>query len=297
MKIMSFKRQFSKFISRKIFKTIPNNRKIFELKNTENGACYIFGDGASIKFFDLSSFSNYPSISLGYLPLHEHAGLLNLKYSMLCDGYVWRKFYNFYCWSNRLLGFLREGKLKIALKILNPRTLFYLFLKRNIKKFCLINNQLIKKLIYVINCTNYSLKDLKKINAYYYHDSLELGQNDLDIYKSSLRFSIFFSYYLGFKTVYLVGCDYLDIEPRLGHWYENGPGDLFNGPNDLNFINDLRKFIDIRLITRNRTSGSNYISYTKFFNKELHYKENYYLLKKEKLDELEHEGFYRIYEK
>ena len=89
----------------------------------------------------------------------------------------------------------------------------------------------------------------------------------------------------------------MDIEPRLGHWYENGPGNLFNGPNDLNFINDLRKFIDIKLITKNRTSGSNYISYTKFFNKELHYKENYYLLKKEKLDELEYEGFYRIYKK
>ena len=43
----------------------PILSRIYSLKNYHKGeSCYIFGDGVSIKWFDLSSFSDKPVISL-----------------------------------------------------------------------------------------------------------------------------------------------------------------------------------------------------------------------------------------
>ena len=43
----------------KIYKKIPDSSKITKLKNTEKGACYIFGDGKSLKYYDFSISSNF----------------------------------------------------------------------------------------------------------------------------------------------------------------------------------------------------------------------------------------------
>ena len=43
----------------KIYQKIPDSNKITILKNTEKGACYIFGDGKSLKYYDLSIFSDF----------------------------------------------------------------------------------------------------------------------------------------------------------------------------------------------------------------------------------------------
>ena len=71
----------------KIYEKIPATKKITILKNIEKGACYIFGDGKSIKYYDLSSFSDLPSITMGYLSIHNDSKFLNLKYALCCDSF------------------------------------------------------------------------------------------------------------------------------------------------------------------------------------------------------------------
>ena len=48
----------------------------------------------------------------------------------------------------------------------------------------------------------------------------------------------------------------------------------------------MRKFIEIKVITKNQSFGDNFISYKDFTAKELAYKENYEIMKKEKLKEI-----------
>ena len=48
-----------KIIYDQIYNKIPLNKKINALKNKEDEACYIFGDGKSIKYYNLQSFLIY----------------------------------------------------------------------------------------------------------------------------------------------------------------------------------------------------------------------------------------------
>ena len=68
---MSFK--FKTFLKKVIYNIAsPILSKIKILKNKHKGeTCYLFGDGASIKYFDLSSFSDKISFSLCYIPFHK----------------------------------------------------------------------------------------------------------------------------------------------------------------------------------------------------------------------------------
>ena len=70
-----------KILYENIYERIPTSQKIINFKNSEKGACYIFGDGKSLKYYNFSSFSNLPSISLGLLSLHKGSKFLNIKYS------------------------------------------------------------------------------------------------------------------------------------------------------------------------------------------------------------------------
>ena len=58
------KKKLYQKIYKKIYEKIPDSNKIAILKNTEKGACYIFGDGKSLKYYDFSSFSDLPSYRL-----------------------------------------------------------------------------------------------------------------------------------------------------------------------------------------------------------------------------------------
>ena len=97
-RLQSFKKMKKDFY-KKIYEKVPDSKKITILKNIEKGACYIFGDGKSLKYYDLSSFSDLPSISLGYLSLHNDSKFLNLKYILSCDSFSFfpgKNYYDYY---------------------------------------------------------------------------------------------------------------------------------------------------------------------------------------------------------
>ena len=75
---------FLKKIIFQISKPILN--PILSLKNIHKGeSCYIFGDGISIKWFDLKEFTNKPVFSLNKIAFHKQSNFLNLKYSLFIE--------------------------------------------------------------------------------------------------------------------------------------------------------------------------------------------------------------------
>jgi hypothetical protein len=70
---------FLKKILYRLFKYEINH--ILKYRNLHSGEdCVLFGDGVSIKWFDLKSFTNILSITVGYLPFHNDFNKLNCKY-------------------------------------------------------------------------------------------------------------------------------------------------------------------------------------------------------------------------
>ena len=134
---------------------------------------------------------------------------------------------------------------------------------------------------------NYHLKINENIDK-------DLGENLHKVYESSLNFSIYFSAFLGFKKIYLVGCDYEDIEPTVEHWWEKDKPKPYFGKKATNYIEYMRKFIDIKIITLNKSNGNNFISYRDYSGKDLEYKENIQIISTKRLELLKSRGIYKI---
>ena len=280
-----------KIIYDQIYNKIPHNKKINILKNKEDGACYIFGDGKSIKYYNLQSFSNLPSISLGNLSIHKQSKYLNLKYSLICESFVFTKGKCLTDYLKRFIRQVREKNISSGLKLIYPLEKLYQASQFSPKKILFENNEIILNSNLIAHCSNYY--STRFLDNSYYFDYNFKSNNNIDTYLenhkinsfiSSLRFSIYFSIFLGFKKIYLVGCDYNDIEPKSGHWYEADKILPYSGKQDKNYIELMRKFVDIKIITFNKSDGTNYISYKDFSGNDLEYKENIEIVEKEKLE-------------
>lgn len=284
-----------------LYNKIPNFKKITSLQNIESGSCYIFGDGKSLKYYNLSNFSNFPSISLGYLSLHNCSKLLNLKYSLQCDSFSFFPGKHIYDYYQRVKSFMISKEYSRALNHLSVQKLFNLFFTSHLKLLFDDNDTLINS-NFISHFTNYNLTKFHK-NSFYFDYFLKLNkkidensnQNYHKIYKGSLFFSIYFAIFLGFNKIYLVGCDYNDIEPTCEHWWEKGkPVPMSVNKSSIDYLNYMRKFIEIKIITLNKSYGENYISYKDFSGEKLQFKENIEIIKSEKKHLLHKLGLYNI---
>ena len=72
---MNFKNKMLFLLSERVV------RKNIKFKDIHRGeSCYLFGNGASIKYFDLKKFDDKPSIGCGGLFLHKDFNELKVKY-------------------------------------------------------------------------------------------------------------------------------------------------------------------------------------------------------------------------
>ena len=89
------------------------------LKDAHRGeSCYIFGDGISVKWFDLSSFSDKPVISLNKIVLHNDSNFLNLKYGIFLEPWY---FYPYFWDRLDSKKILNDGVHKIFRKVIKER--------------------------------------------------------------------------------------------------------------------------------------------------------------------------------
>ena len=239
--------------------------------------CYIFGDGPSIKWFDLTKFSDHIGISCGTIPFHNDFEKLNVKYHMLVEPW-------FYCpaWVQPHQ-YLKDYK---------PLS----YAQADImKKY--------KDIEFFINLSNFPWEIGKNIN--YVHRALVNDKSKLmdikeleDPFSGSFQATLSLAYLMGFSKVYLVGFDGWTIQPaRTKRWYEIGEGEYFTPANfALDFLDTIKKNMDIYTISfEGESCNVKNINYRRYTDQEPIFKENNEILNNKYLKVLDSFPEYNIY--
>jgi len=255
---MNLKNKLLKSVSKKILK----KNEIF--KNKELGKkCFIFGNGNSLKYYDFSKFKFDTTIGCNSLFFHNDFNKLDCKYYFIPAPYIFspiRKFYNKY-YINYLSN-LYKNKIQ-----LNNKTNFFL----NLSDIIFIRG---KNIYYSYHFNSKNSHDLSQEFSY------------LD---SSLSAMMGLAIFLGFKEVTLVGCDYLFNPYINGHFFEKGKGEIIKNKINLpEFINkNFSNKVKINVMApKGFDTYFNTIYYEDFFNSNLYWRDNNYLIKNDILSKL-----------
>jgi hypothetical protein len=220
--------------------------KNIKFKNKHKGEeCYIFGNGSSIKYFELSKFSDKVSFGCNSLHLHKDILDLDMRYYLMMHPLVFSKY-----WRGVKSGLHIER---------NP---FYF----NVHEFAKH-----RKCNIFTHASNYlNTKKYSRFNYIHNYDKHKLSIENIDFTSSSsfargaMVTMIGMAMYMGFKKIYLVGCDYWFDPISRGHFYS----DTVNVEEGSDFLyDDLMKIISKKLelivVTRNGIkSPVDYIEYT-----------------------------------
>ena len=265
-----------KFINKTLiiaFSKILEKNKQF--KNIHKGeSCYIFGNGSSLKYYDLKLFNDRVSIGCGALFCHNDIKKIDLKYY-----YAAHPLFHYNFWKNPYSGKYEKNKAGS-------------FYKDRMK-----SNSDVQ---YFTCLSNYFGIQGENIN-YVYHfgqsDSSGIGcQMDsvFTMMTGALPAMIGMALYMGFKDITLVGCDYTSSPQKIGHFYEFGDGsdlevdDIFN-EEILRALSE-SEFVNINSITiDNKYKGKVIpsVSYSDFTNGIPVYRENSELVSEKDLLELD----------
>lgn len=212
---------------------------MISLKNFQNAhkgeTCYVFGDGPSIKHFDLSRFDDHIGISCGSLILHKDFNKLNVKYYTIPEPWL-------FC--NKI--FQRHKYLHDVKHLTN-----------------LLKNKMIinKQIDFFINLSNFG--SLHDSNIYYIHRYLTKFSylfskfKNIDPFQGSFYSSLSLAYLMGFSKIHIVGHDAWTIRQTSSQrWYEFGEGvtsKLLSFKKD-KYIEQLEKEIDISSIIIDKNS-------------------------------------------
>jgi hypothetical protein len=206
------------FVINKLFFT-----KLSSLFKSENGKCYIFGNGWSLKGIDHKQFQDAPIIACNFHFLIKSEIRLIPKYYIHLE---------------------KMSELGKAKEIFRNYFRNYIFKQSSTKFFIHFFDYL--------NLRNKNLFFLLPFGRNWYPAQKEFEQlfdaRNVPL-EGSLRSSLNLAIYLGFSEVVLVGHDYLMQPTRAGHFYEKGIGEEIYLENwNLDFLNTAKKFINIRII-------------------------------------------------
>ncbi len=246
------------------FITKPITQKTLQFKNLHQGeSCYIFGDGASIKWFNLNMFPKKPTFTLKSMLFHKESESLDIKYSLVIEPWF---FYPYF----------RDSFYQKEFKINKIQRKYHKYIKGK------------KNINFFVNLSCYPLLSGK--NIYYLFKAIndkdfeflnECTVNEEDIFKGSFHCAIALAIYMGFKNILLVGCDYTHKSYRPLHWYEKGKSLLSHvEPNYCKkYLSIAQKYANITTIT-NDTGGTFIpsITYENYTKKTPVYRENNELL-------------------
>lgn len=239
------------------FASRPMLCRLTKFKNIHGGeSCYIFGDGISIKFMDLTVFGDKPAIAVNYMPFHKDMPSMDCRYAVMAEPY-------YFCpW----LG----GNSLARIHHLNLITRLY----RELVEATPHRD-------YFFNLSNFPF--FRRQNVYhFFRDIPDCRLQDdfitkrIDCYAGVMRAAILIAIYLGFKQATLVGFDYSHSQSLSGHWYEKGKGKLQPMPGfSEEFFSIAKEFIDITSITLEGSSGVvDAITYKDYTGQNLCFKEN-----------------------
>lgn len=240
--------------------------------------CYVFGDGPSLKWFDIKEFSDLPSICCNWFPFHKDFSSLDVRYCTLLEPYAF------------------------VPKVFQPKGLDVRHATEIIKEYRVIMKKYSTKNFFVSASNLFSIWG-KNINFMFRQfpdpqTEVDFLLQQAESVNGSFHACLTLAKYLGFKKIYLVGFDAWTIQPaRNGHWYEFGEGEFFEADNfATDFLNNLKREVEIISITydgQSRNVGC--ISYESYTGKKPEYKENHELLSERNLKLLSTCPDYKIY--
>jgi len=269
---------FNKILLNLFSKTLKKNTKF---KDVHKGkSCYIFGNGSSLKYYDLKLFNDKASIGCGVLFTHKDFKYLNLKYYYVAHPLFFYKFWK------------------------NPYSKRYE--KNKVGDFYRRNMAFSPEMQYFTSLSNYFGIQGDNIN-YLYHfgrkDELSVNSQMDEVFSmmgGSLTGMIGVALYLGFTDITLVGCDYTFSPKMNGHFYERGPEKSKEGSAFLaTTLNLIKDKVTICTITPNEEFGGDIlpsITYKALVGDDPEYKDNNKILSEADLKELDSMGMdYTIY--
>jgi hypothetical protein len=262
-------------------------KKNINLKNLhKDESCVIFGNGGSLKYFDIKRHDGFFYMGTTFAMLHKD--IENLK----PDFYVIPQKYDFYP-----LAFINNNN-KESHWNFNYRRRIY---KRIIKKG--------KDTRFFIDLSNYYgfFQRPKLLNFFHSYKNSQLKDDEFEYElnsnfnctNGSLEIMIGISKYLGFKKIILIGCDYLGTPKLDGHFYSHS--DPWIGKKIYNSyierIKKLSKNMEVVTIFPEGISSNEFKSFTydEFFekdndnikNKQIQIKKNYEIISNMDLNLLE----------
>jgi len=262
------------FINKILFhifsKTLKKNK---QFKNVHKGeSCYIFGNGSSLKYYDLKEFNDRVSIGCGALFSHNDIKDIDLKYYYVSHPLF---FYNF--WKNPYSKKYEKNKVGS-------------FYRRKIKEHSGIQ--------YFVSLSNYFGIKGNNIN-YVYHfgqaNKIKIG-NQMDsvfsMMTGALPGMIGMALYMGFENITLIGCDYASDPKNNRHFYEFGEEVEFNSNANLHYGEMLKSLHGLSaintIVSDDQFEGEVVpsVSYSQFTNNEPIYRENNEVVSEKDLLEL-----------
>lgn len=256
-------------LPKKIITKIFNGKlsKLDKLYNSHKGEeCYIFGDGASIKWMDLEHFTDRVSIIGNMCIHHKQINALRVPYCATVEPFYFYPivpimFNEKRCFFNNKMG--KKYREAIASK---PETLFLL----NYSNY------------FATNRSNIIFVSRHYIPKFEYNNPFK---DRLDSHQGTFKFQISLAIFMGFKKAYLIGHDYTHLPSRNGHFYEKGKGTLVEQKDFCkDFILYAKKYIEIITITlREKSENLQYVTYKDFTGADLDYKENTEVVSMDKL--------------
>jgi len=258
---------------------LGRNSKFHNLHRGES--CYLFGNGSSLKYFDLEQFSDRIGIGCGQLFLHKDYSRLNLKYY-----YSGHPFFYYPFWTNQ---YLKK------------------FEKNRVGAICRENISKNKQTEYFISLSNYF--GLRGENIFYvHHFDTSFDENKYDLDKKftyidgSLSAMLGMALFMGFNEITLIGCDYTWKPRHHGHFFEFGkrPDKIVSDKFSEKPLSAAKKNAKISTITINDKYTGQLIpsiTYKDFTGKDLIFKENHEIIESIDLLKLDKTNMmYRIYD-
>jgi hypothetical protein len=236
---------------------VLKNRKFENLHKGET--CYIFANGASLKYYDISNISRHPIIAVTNAVIDKRMKKLNVKYLVTTDSYsLYPLLYNTY-------PFVRKFQISKTYRIF----------KRILSEFPDVQ--------FFVNLTNFYSPLCRNNNVnYFYHfgNRKNIGHNLAGSFSEcagALDIMIGMAKFFGFSKAVLVGCDYLGSPPVMGHFYADAKP--FSGPYMSDYCARIKKVsegIDVLVILPKNVVSPDfkYTSYEDHFDIKKKYVEN-----------------------
>lgn len=257
----------------------PILNRVTRFRNIHQGeSCYIFGDGISVKSYDLSKFSDKITFAGNYIPFHKDFEQLDARYCIMSAPFFFSPFFGYSNpdFKDYLYRMSKLYKKKIAAY---PDKDFFL----NISNYPFVS---VKNSYF--NFINYPQKGLPA----------EFVSNKMNCFTGVMRHAVSLALYMGFNDIYLVGCDYTFSPTQQLHWYEYGKGtQLEMSGYEKDFFTLASRSARITTVTLNGKSDLlPYITYSEFTGAEPTFRENNLLADEETLQTLATWQGYSIYD-